>query len=121
MLHPGYNVVGEGKNYVLFFNNKERILPIARVGFNPLGHTETQFIILRQRNTLNGSPRSAIRSSDAVSRLSIKNRYAHSNPAGPINFSGFHQKDGHCVEQHAHKIHSYNPSKCSRCWMLCYY
>ncbi|SQJ25577.1 Uncharacterised protein [Salmonella enterica subsp. enterica] len=32
-----------------------------------------------------------------VSRLSIRNRYAASSPAGPINLSGFHQNDGQDV------------------------
>lgn len=30
--------------------------------------------------------------------------------AGPRYFSEFHQYEGHEVEQHAHKIHSYKPS-----------
>jgi hypothetical protein len=29
------------------------------------------------------------------------------------NLSGFHQKEGQLVEQHAHKIHSYSPSNLS--------
>ena len=51
-----------------------RILPMARVGLRPLGQTLTQFMIPRQRNTLNGSSRAASRSAVAVSRLSARNR-----------------------------------------------
>src|SRR3989442_7815275 len=40
-------------------------------------------------------------------------RYACSNPAGPTNLSGFHQKDGQAVEQQAHRMHSYRPSSSS--------
>ena len=50
----------------------------------------------------------------AVSLESAKNLYACSSPAGPINLSGFHQNDGHDVEQQAHKMHSYRPSILSR-------
>jgi hypothetical protein len=32
----------------------------------------------------------------------------------PGTFSGFHQKDGQLVEQHAHRMHSYRPSSFSR-------
>src|SRR5207248_5164812 len=42
------------------------------------------------------------------------NRYAASSPAGPTNLSGFHQNDGHAVEQHAQRMHSYSPSSSSR-------
>jgi len=35
---------------------------LALVGFNPLGQTDTQFIIPLQRNKLNGSSRRAKRS-----------------------------------------------------------
>ena len=54
----------------------DRILPIARVGLSPFGHTLTQFMMPRQRKTLNGSSSSARRSAVAVSRLSARNRYA---------------------------------------------
>ena len=51
-----------------------RILPIAFVGLRPFGHTDTQFMMPRQRNTLNGSSSFASRSSVAVSRLSARKR-----------------------------------------------
>src|SRR5690554_7660482 len=70
----------------------------------------TQFIIPRQRNTLNGSLNPSKRSTVAVSRLSAKKRYACNKPDGPINLSGFHQNEGHALEQHAQRIHSYRPS-----------
>lgn len=76
-------------------------------GFKCLGHTTVQFIIVRQRKTLNGSCKSAKRLSVAVSRLSLRNRLAHHKPAGPTNFSGFHQDEGQKLVQQAHKIHSY--------------
>ena len=88
--------------------------PIAFVGFRPLGQTDTQFIIPLQRNNENGSSRRDKRSWVAVSRESIIKRYAFNNADGPKNLSGFHQNDGHDVEQHAQRIHSYKPSKCSR-------
>ena len=47
--------------------------PIARVGFNPFGHTETQFMIPLHRKTLKGSSRSESLSSVAVSLLSAIN------------------------------------------------
>src|SRR5471030_2775265 len=83
------------------------IWPMALVGFNPFGHTLTQFIMLWQRNTLKASSRSSRRDSVSVSRLSIKKRYAASKPAGRTNLSGFHQNEGHDVEQQAQRIHSY--------------
>ena len=55
-------------------NSIVRILPIARVGFSPLGQTLTQFMMPRQRKTLNGSSSAASRSALAVSRLSARNR-----------------------------------------------
>lgn len=51
-----------------------RILPIARVGLSPLGHTLTQFMMPLQRKTLNGSSKLASRSSVSVSRESAKKR-----------------------------------------------
>ncbi len=75
--HASLHVKGAKKPLIIYTlrdNNMLRICPIARVGFNPLGHTLTQFMIPRQRNTLNGSSRSAKRSSVAVSRLSAKKR-----------------------------------------------
>ena len=51
-----------------------RILPIARVGLRPLGQTLTQFMMPRQRKTLNGSSKLASRSSVSVSRESAKKR-----------------------------------------------
>src|SRR5690606_19618513 len=87
---------------------------MAFVGFSPLGQTLTQFMMPWQRKTLNASSRLDRRSSVAVSRLSINQRYAAKRPAGPINLSGFHQKDGQDVVQHAHMIHSYKPSRCAR-------
>src|SRR5215475_6734360 len=67
-----------------------------------------------QRKSRYGSSRSSRRAAVAWSRLSAMKRYAWSNPAGPTNLSGFHQNDGHEVEQHAHKMHSYSPSSSSR-------
>lgn len=52
------------------------IWPIARMGFKPFGQTETQLPMLRQRKTLNGSCSFSSRSLVAVSRLSLRNRYA---------------------------------------------
>ena len=83
-----------------------RMWPIARVGFKPLGQTATQFMMPRHLNTLKGSSNPASLSAAAVSRLSARNRYACSKPAGPINLSGFHQNEGQLVLQQAHKIHS---------------
>src|SRR2546423_2294618 len=61
-----------------------------------------------------GSWRSRSRSPVARSRESAMKRYAASSPAGPTNLSGFHQNDGHAVEQHAQRMHSYSPSSSSR-------
>src|SRR5690606_15103521 len=88
---------------------------MALVGFKPFGQTETQFIIPRQRNKLNGSSKRAKRARVSVSRLSETKRLAFNSAAGPKNLSGFHQNDGQLVEQHAHKIHSYKPFNFSRC------
>src|SRR5690606_39677488 len=88
--------------------------PIALVGFKPLGHTDTQFMMPLQRNNENGSSRRAKRSCVAESRESMMKRYAFNNAEGPKNLSGFHQNDGHDDEQHAQRIHSYKPSRCSR-------
>lgn len=94
------------KFYTFFFNSADLILPIASVGLRPLGHTETQFIIVLHLNRLNGSFKSSSLCSVAVSLESAINLYACNKPEGPINLSGFHQKDGHDVVQHAHRIHS---------------
>ena len=75
---------------------------MALVGFRPFGHTDTQFMILRQRNKLNGSSKRARRARISVSRLSETKRLAFNSAAGPKNLSGFHQNDGQLVEQHAH-------------------
>src|SRR5205085_6056397 len=91
-----------------------RIFPIARVGFRFLGQTSTQFMIVWQRNSRYGSSRLSSRSLVARSRESAMKRYAASSPAGPTNLSGFHQKEGHAVEQHAQRMHSYKPSSSSR-------
>src|SRR5512132_2584355 len=82
------------------------ILPIALVGFRFFGHTSTQFMIVWQRNRRYGSSRLSRRSLVARSRESAMKRYACSRPAGPTNLSGFHQNDGHAVEQHAQRMHS---------------
>src|SRR5690606_37782919 len=95
---------------VLLCSNIDRICPMARVGFRPLGQTATQFMIPRQRNTLNGSSSLDKRSVVAVSRLSARKRYACSKPAGPMNLSGFHQNEGQLVLQQAHRMHPYGPS-----------
>src|SRR5450755_1670769 len=50
------------------------ILPIARVGFNDLGQTSTQFMIVWQRNRRYGSSRLSRRSPVAWSRLSEMKR-----------------------------------------------
>jgi hypothetical protein len=39
--------------------------------------------------------------------------------AGPRYSSWFHQYDGHDVEQHAHRMHSYMPSSFLRSSGLC--
>jgi hypothetical protein len=49
---------------------------MARVGFNPFGHTDTQFMMPRQRKTLKGSSSDSRRSAVAESRVSDRNRYA---------------------------------------------
>ena len=100
--------------YALRCSSMDLICPIARVGFKPLGHTLTQFMMLWQRKTLKASSRSSKRSCFSVSRLSIRKRYAASSPAGPMNLSGFHQNDGQDVEQQAHRMHSYRPSSLAR-------
>ena len=79
---------------------------MALVGFKPFGQYNTQFIIPRQRNRLNGSSKRNKRARVSVSRLSTAKRLAFNNAAGPKNLSGFHQNDGQAVEQQAHKIHS---------------
>ncbi len=88
--------------------------PMARVGFSPFGQTSTQFMMVWQRNSLNGPSRLASRSSVAWSRLSARKRQDCSSAAGPRNLSGFHQNDGQEVEQQAHRMHSYRPSSWSR-------
>jgi hypothetical protein len=55
-------------------SSMSRIWPMARVGFSPFGHTLTQFMMPRQRNSENGSSRRLSRSSRAVSRLSARKR-----------------------------------------------
>src|SRR5665647_220176 len=96
--------------HTVLFTIISLILPMARVGFNPLGHASTQFIMEWQRNRRYGSSRLSSRSALAWSRLSARKRYACNNPAGPTNLSGFLQNEGHAVVQHAHRMHSYNPS-----------
>src|ERR1700750_3411723 len=91
-----------------------RILPMARVGLRPFRQTSPQFMIVWARNNRDGVSRVYIRSLVAWSRESAMNRYAASRPAGPTNLSGFHQNDGHAVEQQAHRMHSYSPSSSSR-------
>ena len=59
---------------VALCSNMLRMWPIALVGLRPLGQTLTQFMMPRQRNTLNGSSSEARRSSVLVSRLSAKKR-----------------------------------------------
>src|SRR5690606_10196006 len=49
---------------------KSLILPIARIGFSPLGQTSTQFMIEWQRNRRYGSSRLSRRSLVAWSRVS---------------------------------------------------
>src|SRR5437763_7191464 len=50
------------------------ILPMAIVGFNPFGHTSTQFMIVWHRNRRYGSSRLSSRSFVASSRLSAMKR-----------------------------------------------
>ena len=50
------------------------ILPIARIGFSPLGQTSTQFMIEWQRNSRYGSSRLSSRSLVAWSRVSARKR-----------------------------------------------
>src|SRR6185503_7927305 len=50
------------------------ILPIARVGLSPFGHTSTQFMIVWQRNRRYGSSRLSRRSAVAWSRVSAMKR-----------------------------------------------
>jgi hypothetical protein len=51
-----------------------------------------------------------LRSAVFSSRESASQRYDWSRMAGPRYSSLFHQYDGHDVEQHAHRMHSYRPS-----------
>src|SRR6218665_3815502 len=50
------------------------ILPMAFVGFRPLGQTSTQFMMVWQRNRQYGSSRLSRRSAVASSRLSAMKR-----------------------------------------------
>src|SRR6266852_8419048 len=95
-------------HHTALFTISSLMRPIASVGFKPFGHTSTQFMIVWQRNRRYGSSRSSSRSLVARSRESAMKRYAASSPAGPTNLSGFHQNDGHAVEQHAQRMHSYS-------------
>src|SRR2546428_6261266 len=79
---------------------------IAFVGFRFFGQTSTQFMMVWQRNKRYGSFRLSSRSAVAWSRVSAMKRYACKRPAGPTTLSGFHQNDGHEVEQQAHRMHS---------------
>src|SRR6185312_7161476 len=101
-------------NHTVLLTSKSLIFSIASVGLRFFGHTSTHFMIVWQRKSRYGSSRLSSRSLRSRSRLSAMNRYAQSNPAGPTNLSGFHQYDGHAVEQHAHRMHSYRPSSSSR-------
>src|SRR6185295_16423497 len=87
---------------------------MAFVGLSSFGQTSVQFMMLWQRNSLYGSSRSSRRSPVAWSRESAMKRYDCSSAAGPRNLSGFHQNDGHEVEQQAHRMHSYRPFSFSR-------
>ena len=60
--------------YALRCSSIDLIWPMARVGFSPLGHTLTQFMMLWQRNTLKASLKPSRRLSVSVSRLSIRKR-----------------------------------------------
>src|SRR4030095_7733218 len=80
---------------------RSRILLIAAVGVSFFGQTSAQFMIEWQRKRRYGSSRLSRRSFTFSSRVSAMKRYAHSSPAGPTNLSGFHQNDGHDVEQQA--------------------
>ena len=49
------------------------------------------------------------------SLVSTSHRYECSSAAGPMNPSSpFHHYSGHAVLQHAHRMHSYEPSSSAR-------
>lgn len=93
---------------------------MALPGFNPFGQLMVQFMIVWHRHNLYESLTSFSLSSVSLSLLSIIQRYACISTAGPRYLSPFHQYDGQEVEQHAHKIHSYNPSSFARSSLLWY-
>jgi len=94
---------------------------MARPGLRPFGHVLVQLRIVWHRYRLMALFRSVKRSGLASSRESAIQRYDWSRTAGPRYSSEFHQYDGHAVEQHAHRTHSYNPSSFRRSAMLCRY
>src|ERR1700685_785129 len=91
-LRPGFRP--GFRHYTARLTISSLILPIALVGFSPLGQTSTQFMMVWQRNNRYGSSRLSKRSPVASSRESAIKRYACNKPAGPTNLSGFHQNDG---------------------------
>ena len=67
------------------------ISAIAFAGFRSFGQASVQFMIVWQRYSLNGSSSASSRSPVASSRVSMIQRYAASNAAGPRYRSLFHQ------------------------------
>ena len=122
--YPTYSVTpavpdSPGASFLLTPAKSFLISAIARPGFRPFGQVLVQFIIVWQRYTENGS-RSLSNLSLVFSSLeSIIHLYACMRTAGPKYLSPFHQYDGHAVEQHAHKIHSYRPSNFARSSVAC--
>src|ERR1051326_8777953 len=99
-------IPGEAVHHTERLTSNSLMWLMAFVGLRFFWHTSTQFMMVWQRNRRYGSSRLSRRSLVAWSRLSARKRYACSRPAGPTNLSGFHQNDGHEVEQHAHRMHS---------------
>lgn len=94
------------------------ISAMARPGLSPLGHVRVQLRIVWQRYRLIELLRASLRCSWRSSRESTSQRYDCSRMAGPRYSSEFHQYDGHEVEQHAHRMHSYSPSSFLRSALL---
>ena len=73
-----------------------------------------QFMMVWHRYSFMASFTFSRRSSVNSSRESMIQRYACISTAGPRYWSEFHQYEGHDVEQHAHRMHSYSPSSLAR-------
>ena len=87
---------------------------MALPGFSPLGHVREQLRMVWQRYRLIEFSNIILRSAVCSSRESAIQRYDCRSTAGPRYSSEFHQYDGHDVEQHAHRMHSYSPSSLAR-------